>query len=328
MKGFVEMKEKNESVMTSDLVVKNSDVALIQNKICVIRDVQVMLDRDLADLYHVELRVFNQAVRRNINRFPDNFMFEVDKSEIRPLITNCDLSEKMRYWPQKSMVFTEQGIAMLSAVLRSETAIDTSIRIMNAFVAMRKLLMSVAPMLARVEAMERQQLLDRQKQIADQSHNEERFNAIFDMMSESDVPKQQLFFQGQFWDAKSLIVKLIRKAKKELILIDAYVGTDTLDMLAKRNRGVKIEIITHSNRSLAESDYQAFGRQYGKLTVTHCGICHDRALIIDGKEMYVIGASLKDAGRETFCVLKASAEMAAGLLANLRNATTASVVVS
>ena len=306
--------------MAKDLIVTDSDVALIQNKICVIRDVQVMLDRDLADLYQVELRTLNQAVRRNLKRFPDNFMFEVDKDEIRPLITNCDLSAKMRYWPQKSMVFTEQGIAMLSAVLRSDTAVETSIRIMNAFVAMRKMLVSVAPMLARVEAMERQQLLDRQKQIADQSNNEERFNAIFDKMSEGDVPAHQLFFQGQFWDAKSLLVKLIRKAKKELVLIDSYIGTDTLDMLAKRNRGVKIEIITHSNRGLVESDFAAFGRQYGKLTITHCGICHDRALIIDSKEMYVIGASLKDAGRETFCVLKASTEMAAGLLANLRNA--------
>ena len=251
-------------------------------------------------------------------------MFEVNKSEIRQLITNCDLSDKMRYWPQKSMVFTEQGIAMLSAVLRSETAVETSIRIMNAFVAMRKMLMSVAPMLARVEAVERQQLLDRQKQIADQSHNEERFNAIFDKMSEGDVPAHQIFFQGQFWDAKSLLVKFVRRAKQELVLVDSYLGVATLDILAKRTRGVKIEIITHSNGELAETDFAAFGRQYGKLTKTLSGICHDRYLIVDNKELYTVGASLKDAGRLTFSVIKSGPEAIPGLLANLRSAATAS----
>ena len=165
----------------------------IQRKICVIRGVHVMLDRDLADLYQVELRVFNQAVRRNLRRFPDNFMFEVDKDEIRPLITDCDVSGKMRYWPQKSMVFTEQGIAMLSAVLRSDIAISTSIRIMNAFVAMRRTLASMAlvmpkvePLLMRLETVER-------RQITDQSRNEERFNQIFAKMNEGDVPLAQIF---------------------------------------------------------------------------------------------------------------------------------------
>lgn len=296
-------------------------LAVIQRKICVIRDVQVMLDRDLADLYQVELRVFNQAVRRNQNRFPANFMFEVDKDEIRPLITNCDLSEKMRYWPQKSMVFTEQGIAMLSAVLRSDAAVATSIRIMNAFVAMRKLLSSMATLLPKVEPLlSRLETVER-RQITDQSRNEERFDQIFAKMSEGEVPLAQIFYQGRFWDAKSLLIKFIRRAKNELIVIDAYVDVPTLDMLAKRGRGVKVELVTHSNGQLAESDFEAFAKQCGNFTKTICGICHDRFIIVDQKEIFWTGASLKDAGRLTFAAAKMGAEMIPGLLDSIRKAT-------
>jgi len=311
--------------MTNDLTTHstgNSDLAEIQSKIRTLRDIPVMLDRDLAEMYRVELRTFNQAVRRNLERFPDNFMFEVDKDEIIPLITNCDLLAKSRYWPQKSMVFTEQGIAMLSAVLRSDIAIETSIRIVDAFVALRKTLSSMAPTLvsitARLEANER-------RQITDQSRNEARFDAIFEKMSEGAVPEHQIFYQGQFWDAKSLLIKFIRRARKELVVVDAYLGTATLDMLAKRGHGVKIELITHSNGELAESDFEAFGRQYGKLTKSICGICHDRFVIVDRKEIFAIGASLKDAGRLTFAVIKSGPETIPGLLDNLRKATKSSV---
>ena len=209
-------------------------------------------------------------------------MFEVDKGEIRQLITNCDWSDKMRYWPQKVMVFTEQGIAMLSAVLRSATAIETSIRIINAFVEMRRTLASLAPSLAtlsaRLEANER-------RQITDQSRNEARFDQIFAKMSEGELPEHQIFYQGKFWDAKSLLIEFIRRAKEGLIVVDAYLGVATFDMLAKRQRGVRIEIFTPSNGDLAETDFEAFGRQYGNLTKSTCGICHDRFIVVDQKEL-------------------------------------------
>ena len=204
---------------------------------------------------------------------------------------------------------------MLSGILRSKTAIDMNIRIVRAFVAMRKALASMAPMMTRLEAVER-------RQITDQSRNEARFDAIFEKMSEGDVPVHQIFYQGQFWDAKSLLIKFIRRAKKDLIVVDAYLGTATLDILAKRTRGVKIEVVTHSNGELAESDLEAFGRQYGKLTKSICGICHDRFIIVDGKEIFAVGASLKDAGRQTFGVVRSGSETIPGLLANLRKATT------
>jgi hypothetical protein len=141
-----------------------------------------------------------------------------------------------------------------------------------------------------------------------------------------EPPLQSIFYQNKFWDAKSLLIKFIRRAKKELIVIDAYPGVATLDMLAKRGRGVKIELVTHSNGELEESDFEAFGAQYGKFTKTICGICHDRFIIVDQKEIFWTGASLKDAGRLTFAAAKMGAEVISGLLESIRKATTESVV--
>lgn len=279
-----------------------------------------MLDRDLASAYHVSTAAFNQAVKRNLNRFPEGFRFQLTKEEHAILISQIVTSkretgqETRGGYHKLPYAFTEQGIAMLSGVLRSDVAIAVSIRLMNTFVEMRRTLTSMAPMMTRLEAVER-------RQITDQSRNEARFEAIFEKMSEEEVPVHQIFYQGQFWDAKSLLIKFIRRAKKDLIVVDAYLGTATLDILAKRTRGVKIELITHSNGELAESDLEAFGRQYGKLTKSICGICHDRFIIVDGKEIFAVGASLKDAGRQTFGVVRSGSETIPGLLANLRKAT-------
>ena len=137
-----------------------------------------------------------------------------------------------------------------------------------------------------------------------------------------EPPLQSIFYQGKFWDAKSLLIKFIRRAKKELIVIDAYPGVATLDMRAKRGRGVSIELVTHSNGELAESDFEAFAAQCGKFTKTICGICHDRFIVVDQKEIYWTGASLKDAGRLTFAAAKMGAEVIPGLLDSIRKATT------
>ena len=286
----------------------------IREQILTIRGMQVMLDRDLAALYGVSTKALNQAVKRNAERFPDRFMFRLTDSEMNELVTNCDRFKRLKHSSVTMCAFTEQGIAMLSAVLRSDVAVQASLRIMDAFVAMRRALVTMAPMLTRLEAIER-------RQITDQSRNEARFDEIFAKMSEGDVPEHQIFYQGKFWDAKSLLIKFIRRAKKELMVIDAYPGVATLDMLAKRQRGVKIELVTHSNGELAESDYEAFAKQCGNFTKTLCGICHDRFIIVDQAEIYLIGASLKDAGRLTFAVSKMGAEVILGLVASIRKAT-------
>ena len=302
-------------IATTDTEVEVNDIRPL---ICELRGQAVMLDRDLASLYHVMTGRLNEAVKRNIARFPAEFMFQLSDSEMKELIANCDRFRMMKHSPSRMYAFTEQGVAMLSAVLKSDIAIRESIRIMKAFVLMRRLLSTSAPALAalasRVEANER-------RQIADQAKNEQCFEEIHKKMSAGDVPLYQVFYQGRYWDAKSLLIKFIRRAKKELIVIDAYPGVATLDMLAKRGRGVKIELVTHANGELEESDFEAFGAQCGKFTKTVCGICHDRFIIVDQKEIFWTGASLKDAGRLTFAAAKMGAEVIPGLLASIRKAT-------
>ena len=290
----------------------------IRTMIVPVRGVQVMLDRDLAVLYGVEVKYLNRQVKRNIERFPADFMFQLTKEDcLRCQIgtINGRRGEHLKYMPY---AFTENGIAMLSGVLRSPTAIEVNISIMRAFVAMRRVFANVEPLLSRVESVER-------RQISDQSRNEERFNEIFKKMSEGELPLQGIFYQGRYWDAKSLLIKFIRRAKKELIVIDAYPGVATLDMLTKRGRGVRIELVTHSNGELEESDFEAFGKQCGKFTKTICGVCHDRFIIVDQKEIFWSGASLKDAGRLTFAAAKMGAELIPGLLDSIRKATSESV---
>ena len=307
-------------VMTNASAVIPSDLRPLIHEI---RGVPVMLDRDLAALYQVMTGRLNEAVKRNIDRFPVEFRFQLTKSEVEELIANCDNLRSVKYAPVRPYVFTEQGVAMLSAVLKSDVAVRESIRIMKAFVEMRRTLASLAPSLAtlsaRLEANER-------RQITDQSRNEARFDQIFAKMSEGELPEHQIFFQGKFWDAKSLLIKFIRRAKAELVIVDAYLGVATLDMLAKRQRGVKIGLFSPSNGELAETDFEAFGRQYGNLVKSTCGICHDRFIIVDQKELYSIGASLKDAGRLTFAVSKMGEALIPALLDSLRKATTAQMI--
>ena len=332
MKKGNAMIKKDDDLM-GDNVIINDDQFDIRSVIYTIRGVQVMLDRDLALLYGVTTGALNQAVKRNLERFPDRFMFQMSPEEFVnwksqsvisnsadgiSVLPNAKLREStVRMGLRKRpFVFTEHGVTMLSSVLRSETAVRVSIKIIDAFVAMRRTLASMRPVLARIETIER-------RQITDQSRNEARFDEIFRKMGEGEVPDCQIFYQNRFWDAKSLLVKIIRRAKKELIVVDAYPGVATLDILAKRGRGVKVELVTHSNGELEESDFEAFGKQCGKFTKSICGICHDRFIIIDNTEIYAIGASLKDAGRLTFGISKMGDSVIPGLLDNLRNATSA-----
>ena len=321
MKKGNAMIKKDDDLM-GDNVIINGDQFDIRSVIYTIRGVHVMLDRDLAAAYQVTTSVFNQAVKRNANRFPEGFRFQLSKEENEVLISQIVTSkrnagqETRGGYHKLPYAFTEQGIAMLSGVLKSDVAVAVSIRIMNAFVNMRRSLSMMVPMLTRLETVER-------RQITDQSRNEARFDEIFRKMGEGEVPNCQIFYQNRFWDAKSLLVKIIRRAKKELVVVDAYPGVATLDILAKRGRGVKVELVTHSNGELEESDFEAFGKQCGKFTKSICGICHDRFIIIDNVEIYAIGASLKDAGRLTFGVSKMGDSVIPGLLANLRNATSA-----
>jgi len=211
------------------------DDGFIKSRILTIRGVQVLLDSDLARIYQVETRVFNQAVKRNENRFPPNFRFRLDKEEYKALIsqtvTSKDGGEKRGGRQKAPYVFTEQGIAMLSGVLKSDVAVQTSVRLMEIFVAMRKTLASIAPLLDRIDVVER-------RQIADQTRNEERFDTIFRAMDGGDFPPQKIFYDGQLWVARALVDKLVKRARKSLVLVDNWATVETLDMLAAKQKGV------------------------------------------------------------------------------------------
>ena len=275
-----------------------SNSFFVRSRIFTIRGVQVMLAPDLADLYQVETRVFNQSVKRNIKRFPDNFRFQLTKDELDEVITNCDNPDRLRFSPQAPFAFTEQGIAMLSGVLNSDVAVQVSIRIMNTFVAMRKTLASIAPLLSRIEATERRQLKLEDSQVK----NEERFKLILDAMQDKKFPPQKVFFDGQVYDAFEQMKKFVRMAKKELIIIDPYFADSVLPLIAQKRKDVEVLIVKNSrSRLLHDVDVAQFNAQYANsLTVKVSDRFHDRFLIIDKTTLIHVGASLNHLGKKCF----------------------------
>lgn len=283
-----ELKEKRlQEIMTSDNT--------IRNLIFVVRGQQVMMDSDLAALYQVETKVFNQAVKRNIARFPDAFRFQITDGEytdLRSKIVTSNGRGGRRYLPY---VFTEQGIAMLSAVLNSDIAIQVSIHIMTAFVEMRRFLANNSVLFQKISEVNwRQQEYEKR--------TDERFEKVFDYIAEHNEVKQKIFFDGQIYDAFSLLVELVGRAEKSIILIDNYVDVDTLNILAKKKRNVNACIYTVKQTKLTAADVRSFNRQYPKLEVKYTGSFHNRFLIIDDNCAYHIGASFKDAGRKCFAI--------------------------
>ena len=268
----------------------------IQSMIYTFRGSQVMLDSDLAMLYQVETKYLNRQRNRNAERFPEDFCFQLSKEEYEILrcqnVTskNENGSGGRRYLPY---VFTEQGIAMLSSVLKSEVAAKASINIMRAFVEMRKFLISNNEMFARLDRVELKQL-----------ETDKKLEEVFDYIATTKEVKQKIFFNGQIYDAFSLMVKIVEKAEKELILIDNYVDVNTLNILSKKKDGVNVLIVTSGNGNLTDKDVAKFNSQYPKLAVKISKDFHDRFFIIDRNEVYHIGASIKDAGKKSFGITK------------------------
>ena len=280
----------------------------IRSRILTIRGVQVMLDRDLAELYGVQTKVLNQAVKRNSIRFPANFMFPLNDAEIQGLfikgtnVLNRSRSQivtlnnrrghNIKYRPN---VFTEHGIIMLASVLKSEIAALVSIRITNTFVEMRKTLASVAPLLSRIEATDR-------RQIADQLRNEERFKLILDAMQDKSFPPQKVFYDGQIYDAFEQMKKFVLMAKSELIVIDPYFDDSVLPLIAQKRQGVAVLVIKNRRKDLLHAvDVARFNAQYANsLTVKESTRFHDRFLIIDKTMLIHVGASLNHLGKKCF----------------------------
>lgn len=297
---------------STDIIPVIADTKDIKSLIYVVRGQQVMLDSDLAMLYQVETKVFNQAVSRNIERFPENFRFQLTKEEFEALRSQIVTSNGRGGRRYRPYMFTEQGIAMLSGVLRSDVAIQVSIHIMNTFVEMRRFIANNALLFEKVSDIEL-------KQLEYQKSTDEKFDKVFQYIEDHAESEQKIFFDGQIYDAFSLITSIIQKATKEIILIDGYVDVDTLNILAKKNIGVDVKIYTYASAPLTNRDVANFNAQYPTLTVKKTQVFHDRFIILDGKTAYHIGASIKDAGKKCFGI---SVLEDPGMVADLLNRLT------
>lgn len=304
------MAKKNEIVKVEPASLQ--PLENIENLIRVIRNKQVMLDRDLARLYGVEARALNQAVQRNIERFPKDFMFQLTKEEFENLKSQNVISSEdeilksqnvisswggVRKWPY---VFTENGVAMLSSVLRSKQAINVNIQIMRAFNAMRHFIASNTQVFQRLEIMERNQLALN----VHLAENDKKFEEVFRRLDDgSTTPKQAIFYDGQIFDAYKFVSERIREAKKRIVLIDNYIDETVLAMLDKRNKEVTAKVYTKNISRQLSLDFEKHNAQYTPIEVEQFDRAHDRFLCIDDT-VYLIGASIKDLGKKWFGFVK------------------------
>ena len=272
----------------------------IKNLIYTIRGKQVMLDSDVARLYDTETRIINQAVKRNIERFPEDFGFQLTDSEFLNLrsqivILNAKVNNGKVIRKYNPYVFTEQGIIMLSGLLRNEKAIKVSINIIEAFVEMRKFIANNANIFNKLINVEYKLL-----------EHDEKFDEVFNRLQnnkESEF-KQKIFFDGQIFDSYSLIINIIKSAKSKILIIDNYIDDTILEMLTKKNKDVKVIILTSNKTNIAKLDIQKFNKEYPVLEMAKTDKFHDRFIIIDDKQLYHVGASLKDLGKKCFAISK------------------------
>lgn len=275
------------------------DKQTIQNKIYTIRGFQVMIDRDLADLYEVQTKRLNEQVKRNIQRFPESFRFQLTEIEKKELVADCDRFKTLKHSTSLPYAFTEQGVSMLSSVLTSDIAIEVSIQIIESFVNMRKLISSNSLFFERFERIE-QKLFTHDK----------KFNEIFNAIEEKGTPqKQHIFYDGQIFDAYLFVSDIIKSAKKSIKLIDNFIDESTLVLFTKRDANIKTTIYTKTISKELQLDLKKYNEQYEKIEVIKFDLSHDRFLIVDEKEIYHFGASLKDLGKKWFAVSKMDIEV-------------------
>ena len=291
------------------------EVEDIKNLIYTIRGKQVMLDSDVAMLYHYETKKINQTVKRNLKRFPENFCFQLTEEELdimwSQFVTTSKLKEnKFRSKKYLPYVFTEQGIAMLSGLLRNDIAIQVSINIIEAFVEMRKFIINNGQIFQEIHNIKNKL-----------SDHDQKFNLVFNQLQKTQTPKflQKIFFDGQIYDAYNLIINLIKKAKFKIIIIDNYIDDTILEMLSKKNPDVEVVILTSTNSNLTNLDISKFNKQYPLLNIKNSNKFHDRFIIIDNKFLYHCGASLKDLGKKCFAISKIEDIKYIKMLINLIN---------
>ncbi len=277
-----------------NLILHNS----IEKNIFSLRGVEVILDRHLAILYSVETRVLKQAVKRNMDRFPDDFMFQLTEHELDFVVSQSVIPSKKSAGGSMPFAFTEQGVAMLSAVLRTPVAVKMSIQIMKAFVNVRKFLRYHHDLFEKISDMEK-------RQIHFEYNTNSRIDELLQQLAKNDLPPNQgIFFDGQIFDAWIFAAELIRSANSSLILIDNYVNELTLQLFSKRKTKVQAIIYTRKITAQLLVDLEKYNAQYSIIEMKECHVSHDRFLIIDNQTVYHIGASLKDLGKKWFAFSK------------------------
>ena len=291
LKKGCEIMEENKLSIQNELAIED-----IKNLIYTIRGKQVMMDSDVANIYHCETKYVNRVVKRNIERFPEEFCFQLNENEFEVL--RCQfvtLNENGRGQHRKYLpyVFTEQGIAMLSALLKSDVAVSVSVNIMKAFIEMRIFLMLNGQVFERLTSVEHKLL-----------EHDKKFDIIFDQLQSEENIKQRIFFDGQIYDAYSLIIDIIKRAEKKIQIIDNYIDDSVLKMLTKKNKNVEVVILTSNKSNIENLDIQKFNKEYPILKVAKTNKFHDRFIVIDNKEMYHLGASIKDLGKKCFGINK------------------------
>ena len=306
IKGVIIIEQENNIIVTKEKSkIENYDIENIKNLIYTIREKQVMLDSDVAMLYHCETKYVNRVVKRNIERFPEEFCFQLKEDEFNSLrcqfvtLKNNGRGQHKKYLPY---VFTEQGIAMLSALLKSEIAVNVSISIMKAFIEMRKFIVSNGQIFNRLSNIECK-LIDQDRKLSNHEKNFEKIFAELEKDKQEEF-KQKIFFDGQIYDSYSLIVDIIKTAQNKILIIDNYIDDSILKMLSKKNKDVEVVILTSQNSNIRKLDIQKFNKQYPILKLAYTKKFHDRFMIIDNKELYHIGASLKDVGKKCFAISK------------------------
>ena len=291
--------DAGNGIINKNVSMINYQVEDIKNLIYTVRGKQVMLDSDVAMLYHYETKNINKAMKRNINRFPEDFCFQLTEKEVENLrfqIGTSSLNKETyggrRYLPY---VYTEQGISMLAGVLKNEIAIQVSISIIRAFIEMRRFISLNGQIFQEISDI-KGQLLEHDK----------KFDEVFDELQRKQETefKQSIFFDGQIFDAYSLIIDIIRQARQKILIIDNYIDDSILKMLSKKNKDIEVVILTTQNSNIRKLDIQKFNKQYPVLKLAYTNKFHDRFIVIDNKELYHIGASLKDLGKKCFAISK------------------------
>lgn len=291
--------ENNIAPISEELIVAESKTEDIKNLIYTIREKQVMLDSDVAMLYHYTTKNVNKAMKRNIDRFPEDFCFQLTEEELENLRFQNGTSslDKENYGGRRYLpyVYTEQRISMLAGVLKNEIAIQVSINIIRAFIEMRNFIANNGQVFQEINNIKGKLL-----------EHDQKFDKVFNELQKNKENefKQQIFFNGQIYDAYSIIIDIIKSARQKILIIDNYIDDSVLKMLSKKNKDVEAVILTSQNCNLTKLDISKFNKQYPTLKVARTNKFHDRFILIDNRELYHVGASLKDLGKKCFAINK------------------------